>query len=80
MRPIFEYRFVDALSFVQIRALICRDTAVENVMVAAFDDIDRVDLYIAEMFNGKTHSFRAVSERRRGVQLLCMKPDASGVE
>ena len=49
MRPVFEHALVDALGLAQVGAPIGRDAAEENVVMAALDDVDGVDLHIAEM-------------------------------
>ena len=51
MGPVFEHALVDALGLPQIGPAIIRDTRIQNMMVAALDDVDRVDLHIAEMFD-----------------------------
>ena len=51
MGPVFEHALVDALRLLQIGAAIGGDAAVEDVMVAALDHIDGVDLHIAEMLD-----------------------------
>jgi hypothetical protein len=48
------------------------------VVVTALDDMDRVDLYITEMFHGGQRRLRTGAERRAGIELLGVKPDASG--
>ena len=47
--PVFEHAFVDALRLPQIGAAVAGDPAIENMVVAALDHIDGVDLHIAEM-------------------------------
>ena len=64
MRPVFEHALVDALGLPQIRAPIGGDAGLENVMVAALDDVDRVDLHIAQMLHRRRNSPRSGAERR----------------
>ena len=51
MRPVFENAFVDALGMMQIRASIIGDAIPEDMMVAALDDVDGIDLHVAEMLD-----------------------------
>ena len=58
MRPVFEHAFVGALGLAQVGAGIGRDAAIENVVMAALDDVDGVDLHIAEMVHGGGNRLR----------------------
>ena len=78
MRPIFEHALVDALRLLEIGAAIGGDTAIEDVVVAALDHVDGVDLHIAEMRHRLGGGLRALAERRRRVQPLRAQPDAAG--
>jgi hypothetical protein len=78
MRPVFEHAFVGALGLAQVGAPISGDAGVEDVMVAALDDIDGVDLHIAEMGDRVGHGLRAVAERRLCIEPLRAQPDAAG--
>ncbi len=49
------------------------------MVVAALDDVDGVDLHIAEMFNGGGGRLRALAERRRRVEPLGAEPDPPGL-
>ena len=51
VRPVLEHAFVGALGPAQVGAGIGRDAAIENVVMAALDHIDGVDLHIAEMLD-----------------------------
>ena len=51
MRPVFEHALVDALGLPQVGAPVVGDAAIENVMMAALDHVDGVDLHIAEMLD-----------------------------
>src|SRR5262249_47186073 len=79
MRPIFEHALVDALGLAQMLALVARDARVENVMVAALDHVDGIDLHVAQMRYRGTRRRGTVAERRIGVEPLRLEPDASGV-
>jgi hypothetical protein len=65
MRPVFENGFVDALRLAQILAAIAGNAGPENMMVTALDDVDGVDLDIAEMLDGIRNCLRACAERLR---------------
>jgi hypothetical protein len=45
-------------------------------VVAALDDVDRVDLHVAEVLDRRARSLRAAAERRRLVEALRAQPDA----
>ena len=62
----------------KIAAPIVRNTRPEDVMVAAFDHIDGVDLHIAEMLHRGLRRRGSVAKRRRRIEALRAKPDASG--
>ena len=78
MRPVFEHAFVDALGLAQVGAGIGRDAAIENVMMAALDDVDGVDLHIAEMVHRRRNRLRSGAERLAGIEPLGMQPDSPG--
>ena len=63
MRPVFEHALVDALGLAQIGAAIGRDAAIENVVMAALDHVDGVDLHIAEMVHRRRDRLRPGAER-----------------
>ena len=48
MGPIFEDRLVDALRLDEMPALISRDAAEEDVVMRPLDDVDGIDLDVAE--------------------------------
>ena len=79
MRPVFEHALVDALRLLEVGAAIGGDAAVEDVMVAALDHIDGVDLHIAEMLDRGRGRRRPLAERRRRIQPLRPQPDAPGL-
>ena len=63
MGPVFEHALVDALGLPQVGAGVGRDAAIENVMMAALDHVDGVDLHIAEMLHRRRDRLRPVAER-----------------
>src|SRR5262249_19171184 len=79
MRPVFEHALVDALGPLQMRARVTGDTAIEDMMVAAFDHIDRVDLHVAEMLDREPRGRVSVTEWRGDIAPLGMGPDGSGL-
>ncbi len=78
MGPVFEHGLVDALGLAQIGAPVVRDPVPENMMVAALDDVDGVDLHIAEMVDRSRGRRRPLAERRRRIEPLRAQPDAPG--
>ena len=49
------------------------------MMVAALDDVDGVDLHIAEMLDRGGRRLRPFAERRLDVEPLGAQPDAAGL-
>ena len=47
----------------------------EDVVVRPLDDVDRVDLHVAEMLDRRLRRLRAVAEGRRLVEPLGAEPD-----
>ena len=80
MGPVFEHALVHALGLAQIRAAVVGNTAEEDVVVAALDDVDGVDLDIAEMGDGIGHRARPGAERGGLIEPLRAQPDAPRVE
>src|SRR6266702_6622022 len=78
MRPVFEHALVDALGLTQIRAPVIRDAGPENMVVGALDDVDGVDLDVAEMLYRGRRRLRSLPERRRDIEPLGAQPDPPG--
>ena len=78
MGPVFEHGFVDALGLAQIGAAIVGNPAPENMVVAALDDVDGVDLHVAEMFDRGRGCIRPAAKRRAHVEPLGAQPDPAG--
>src|SRR6185503_11460175 len=76
VRPVLEYRLVDALRPLQVFAPVFRNARIEDLMVAALDNVDGVDLHIAKVLDRCADRFRAVAERRGLVQALGTQPQA----
>ena len=79
MRPVFEHRLVEALRLPQIRALVVGDAVEQDVMMAALDHIDGVDLHIAEMLDRGGNRRRPFAERIRRIEPLGSQPDSPGL-
>ena len=77
--PVFEHALVDALGLMQMPAPVGRDARPQDMVVAPLDDVDGVDLHIAEMFDRRAGGRGAIAERRRRGELLGVQPDALGV-
>ena len=65
MRPVFEDGLVDALGLMEMFAPIGGNPRPQDMMVAALDNIDGVDLHIAEMLDRRRRRLRRVAEGRR---------------
>src|SRR5260370_32900689 len=70
MGPVFEHASVDALRLAQIRAAIGGNPVPQNMVVAALDHINGVDLHIAEMLDGSRSRGWSVAARRFSVEPL----------
>ncbi len=79
MGPVFEHALVDALGLTQIRAPVGGDPAPQDMVMRAFDDIDGVDLDIAQMFHRGRCRLRPLAERHLAVEPLGTQPDAPGL-
>ena len=79
MRPVFEHALVDALRLAQVRPGVSRDTTIENVVMAALDHVDGVDLHIAEMVHRRRNRLRSGAERLAGIEPLGTQPDSPGL-
>jgi hypothetical protein len=77
--PVFEHRLVDGLRLAQVLAPVSRNPRVEDVVMAAFNHVDGIDLDVAEMLHRGARRLRPVAERRGPVEPLGAQPDASGV-
>ena len=80
MRPVFEHASVGALGLPQIGAAIIGNAGIEDVVMAALDHVDGVDLHIAEMGDCIRDRDRAGPERRRRIEPLGSNPDTPGLE
>src|SRR5258708_14774048 len=78
MRPVFEDRLVDRLRPAQMVALVSRNARVEDLVMAAFDHMDGVDLHIAQVLHRGTRRLGSLAKRRGFVESLGAQPDASG--
>ena len=64
MGPVFEHALVDALGLAQIGAPVGGDAGPQDVVMGALDDVDGVDLHIAEMLDRGGGRLRPLAERR----------------
>ena len=62
MRPVFEHALVGALGLAQVAAPVVGNPGPQHVVMRALDDVDGVDLDIAEMFDRLPRGIRAVAE------------------
>jgi hypothetical protein len=51
----------------------------EDVVMAALDDVDGVDLHVTEVFDSLADRRWPRPERRLDIEALCLEPDASGL-
>ena len=79
MGPVFEHALVDALGLPQVGAAVVGNPVPQNMVVAALDHVDGVDLHIAEMFDRGGGGLRPLAERRRYVEPLGAQPDPAGL-
>jgi hypothetical protein len=64
MRPVFKDALVGRLRLPQMLAPIVRDAREQDVMMTPFDDVNRVDLDIAEMLDRGARCLGASAEWR----------------
>jgi hypothetical protein len=79
-RPILENSLVDALCLMQMLAPIRRDARVGDVVMAALDDVDGLNLQVAQVRHGCRRGLRAGAEGFGGVQALGMQTDSAGLD
>src|SRR5262249_39749695 len=78
MGPVFEHRLVDGLPLTQVIAPVSRNARVENVVMAAFDHVDGVDLDVAEMLHRRARPLRPVADGRGPVELQGAQTNTPG--
>ena len=76
VRPVFKDALVDALRLIQMRATIIGNARPQDMMMAPLDDVDGVDLQIAQMLYGAKGRAPPVAKRRPLMEALGVKPDA----
>ena len=74
--PVFEDALVDALRLMQMRATIIGNSRPQDMMMAPLDDVDGVDLQIAQMLYGEKGRVPPGAKRRPLIEALGVKPDA----
>ena len=77
MGPVFEHALLDALGLAQVGAAVVGNPVPEDMVVAALDDVDGVDLHVTQMFDRGHRRLRPVAERRARVEPLGAQPDGS---
>ena len=76
--PVFEHALVDALGMMQIRASIVGNAIPQDVVMAALDHMDGVDLDVTEMLDRGLRRLRPSAERGFAIKPLRAQPDGSG--
>ena len=79
MRPVLEDRLVDRLRLAQMVAPVSGDARVEDLVMAALDHVDGVDLHIAQVLHRGARRPGPAAERRVFVEPLGAQPEAPGV-
>ena len=74
--PVFQYSFVDALGMTQIGSPVVGNPGPQHVMMRALDDVNGVDLHIAEVLDRGGGRGRPGAKRYRCVEPLGVQPDA----
>src|SRR5204863_471433 len=59
-------------------ALVSGDARIQDVVVAALDHVDGVDLNVAQVLHGKARRLGPVPEWHGSIEPLGVQPDASG--
>jgi len=75
MRSISEDGFIDGSSLAQMLTATTGNSTPQNMTVATFNDVDRIDLKIAKMFDRRADRVGTAAERLRLIEALRAKPD-----
>ncbi|HVX46215.1 MAG TPA: hypothetical protein VHC49_20150 [Mycobacteriales bacterium] len=78
MRDVLENALLHGLQLMQIRPVVPRNAVPQDVMVAAFDDVNGVDLHVTEVLDRGQDRLRSGAERLLLVEPLGTKPDPAG--
>jgi hypothetical protein len=62
----------------EMAASIVRNARKEDLVMAAFDDMDRVDLHVAQVLYSSERRFGSATERCWGIECLSVQPETSG--
>ena len=76
VRPVFEHRLVEALRPVEVVAPIVWYPRKKDMMVAALDDVDGVDLHVSQVLDCRARRLGPAAEGR--VEPLRVQPDTPG--
>ncbi len=79
MGPVLEDRLVHGLRPPEMLAPVSRDARIENVVMAALDHVDGVDLHVAQVLHRRAGRFRTIAERLVLVEPPGAQPDSLGV-
>ena len=74
VRPVFEHGLVGRLRLPEVAAPVAGDAAPQNVMMAALDDVDGVDLHVAQVRDRRGDGVRTRAEGRGPVEPLGREP------
>jgi hypothetical protein len=77
VRPVLEDFLVHRLRQVQVLAPVVRDACVEDLVVAALDHVNGVDLHVAEVLDRRRRGLWSAAERHGFVEPLRAQPDAA---
>lgn len=76
--PILENALVDGLRGAEVLASIVWNSCPQDVMMAALDNVDRVDLHVAELSDRSRSRHNTHAEGRQTVKALGAEPSATG--
>jgi hypothetical protein len=62
----------------EIRAPVIRNAREQDMVVAAFDDVDGIDLHVTEMGDRVGNGLRPCTERTARIKPLRTQPDMAG--
>jgi hypothetical protein len=63
-----------ALRLLKMEALVIGNAAVQDMMMAALDNADRIHLYISQMLYGLRRRLGPLAKRSRHIQTLSLNP------
>ena len=78
MGPVLENAALHCLCPIEVLAPIIGNSRVQDVVMGSLDDMDGVDLHVAEVPHGGGSRRRAATEGRVAIQSLGVQPDGLG--